>query len=117
MSASLSPTTEDVRPSAVIIPFPQRKTPTKAQTKAVTVSNEIDPQTRLANALANLNKALAQQKEAVAKFRDSFSTLASTVQGLQGSLTTYQEKLGEVREKISDINETSVKTIDILKDY
>jgi uncharacterized coiled-coil protein SlyX len=112
MSSTLSSATADEHPSAVIIPFPVRKAPTKA----VAVTGEIDPQTRLVNALANLNRALAEQKKAVAAFRENMGTLAATVQGLQGSLTTYQEKLGEVRGKIDDIKTTSLKTIEILKD-
>jgi hypothetical protein len=113
MSITLSPTTTDERPSAIIIPFPVRKPPVTA----VAVTNEIDPHTRLVNALASLNKALADQKAAVANFRETLGTLAVTVQGMKGSLVTFQDSLTKVQSGVTTINESATKTVDILKDY
>jgi ABC-type transporter Mla subunit MlaD len=113
MSTTLSAATADARPSATIIPFPVRKAP---PVPAV-IPGQIDPQTRLVTALANLNKALAEQKEAVANFRETLGTLAGTVQGIKGSLTTFQDSLSRVQSGVSSIKDEANKTIDILKDY
>ena len=102
--------------TAIIIPFPVRakKAPDPVVTQA---PSEIDPQTRLVNALSKLQEALAMQKTAVADFRDKLGTLRDTVQGLGSSLQSYDSKLGDLKTGVEKIGEHSNKTIEILKDY
>ena len=122
MSTTLSPETTDEKPSAVVFQFPDRMTQVRAEkakakeAQALTVSNDIDPQARLANALASLNAALAQQKKAVADYRATIAELATTMQGLHGSMTSFQDKLGEIKQTADSAHATSLETIKIIDD-
>ena len=107
---------EETARTAIIIPFPTRAKKVEPVVEVVT-SSEIDPQTRLINALAKLNAALALQKRAVVDFRGSLGTLRETVQGLHGSLVNYDSKLSNIRTGIEKIGAESRKTVEVLKDY